>query len=94
METSVNWEDHEGVEAVTLRDRTTAEHGAARLAQAHIHSTSFGSPLILTCERDPVPGNNHHGNIVFPRGTTKIVRLQLAGAMALKSQLIRHAQGK
>ena len=91
METSVNWEDDSSVERLTLNDRSTAEHGAARLAHMHIQSMSRGAPVgPLVCERQPLPGNDYHGNIVFPRGTPKVIRLQLAAAMALKSQLIRH----
>ena len=90
METSVNWEDHPGVEQLTLVDRSTAEHGAARLPRAQIHSASRGAPLApLLCERQQLPGNDHHGNIVFPKGTARLIQVQLAGAMALKSQLIR-----
>jgi hypothetical protein len=93
METSVNWEDDSGVREFTLSDRGTAEHGAARLARTDIHSASRGAQLLpLLCERQPVPGNDHHGNIVFPKGTAKVIQVQLAGAMALRSHLVRRSK--
>lgn len=89
-ETSVNWEDDSSVEALTLADRATAEHGAARLPTSQVATASSGAPLSapLACERSPKDGNQYHGNIVFPKGMTKIVRTQLAGALTVKSRLI------
>lgn len=93
METSVNWEDHARVEDLTLEDRTTAEHGAARLLREHVRSASRGARSApLLCERQPLADNEHHGNIVFPAGTPKVLQVQLAGAMAMKSHLIKRSR--
>jgi hypothetical protein len=96
METSVNWEDNPKVVELTLEDRSTAEHGAARLERAHIESVSSGAAVTapLLCERQVLPGNDHHGNIVFSKGLNKVIRVQLAGALANKSKLVRRQHDK
>jgi hypothetical protein len=94
LETSVNWEDNPAVEVLTLNARATSEHGLARIKVADIYASSRGAPTApLLCERQPVEGNAHHGNIVFPGHVPKLLLTQLAAALALKSQLLQRPTG-
>jgi hypothetical protein len=89
LETSVNWEDDSNVLQFTLSDRTIAEFGAARLTRGAIDRAAgdvYGISNALTCERKVVPGNPHHGNLVYSHLLQSLQQRQLASALALKSQ--------
>ena len=91
LETSVNWEDDNTVEARTLADVSMAQHGAARITTAEITRASRTTAAIITplsCERKPLRNNPYHGNIVYCATIPKILRTQLAATLAMKSRLI------
>jgi hypothetical protein len=90
-ETSVNWEDTPEVETFTFADRQNAQYGVARLATTailHISSTAQGIPTPLNCERQPLPNNDYHGNIVYSAKVKPKVEKMLAAALALKGQFV------
>jgi hypothetical protein len=90
-ETSVNWEDTPEVEKFTFADKQKAQYGIARLATAailHISSTVPGILTPLNCERQRLPENNYHGNIVYSAKVKPKVEKMLAAAIALKSQFV------
>lgn len=89
LETSVNWDDGPEVRDRTLRDRSVAEHGAARFELEEVDRIAQGPNVLgkLLAERREVDGNPHHGNIVFielPKATRKMI----ANALALRSKFI------
>ena len=90
-ETSVNWEDTPEVEKFTFADKENAQHGVARLATAailHISSTVPGIPTPLNCERQRLPKNDYHGNIVYSAKVKPKVEKMLAAALALRGQFL------
>lgn len=96
QETSVNWEDDESVVESTLRRRDEKGHitfpyGLARLPCHKIDQLNSepGSRSALTCERNPLPDNPYHGNIVFRFGLSKATVNMIAGALALAASVIR-----
>ena len=91
-ETSVNWEDDSNVESFTLNDKNTAQFGAARIFTAHIVQMSSRAAAVvmpLSCERQRIPGNEYHGNIVFSANLNKRVERLLAASLALHSKFVR-----
>jgi len=96
QETSINWEDDETVQELTLSQRDARgnicyPHGIARLPRAWIDRVNElpGSESTLTYERRPTladpdrPDNPYHGNLVFRADLpTRAVRM-IAGALAL-----------
>jgi hypothetical protein len=90
-ETSINWEDTAEVEKFTFADKQNAQHGLARLATAailHISRTVPGITMPLNCERQPLPKNDYHGNIVYSAKVNPKVEKMLAAALALKGQFV------
>ena len=90
-ETSVNWEDKPEVEKFTLADKHNAQHGAARLATTailHVSSTVPGISMPLNCERQRLPKNDYHGNIVYSAKVNSKVEKMLAAALALRGQFV------
>lgn len=95
-ETSVNWEDDSNVERFTLDDKSTAQYGAARIDTAHIVQTSSRAAAVVTplsCERQRIPGNDYHGNIVYAPNLNKRMERLLAASLALQSRFVRQPSG-
>lgn len=91
QETSINWEDNEGVELFTLSNDATARHGAARISVVSIQATSdqtFPVKAPLFFERKRIPGNDYHGNIVFKAEVNRRLAVMLAASLATKSQFV------
>ncbi len=91
-EVSVNWEDHDGVLAITFK--VHGQHGAARLSRKALGTVSqkAPAPLAICCERQPAddqPDNPHHGNLVFRDGLSAPLEKMLAAALALNAELVR-----
>jgi hypothetical protein len=90
-ETSVNWEDDVQVENFTLSDKRNAQYGAARISKIHIAQTSDTVAAVtkpLSCERNRLPNNKYHGNIVYAAKVNARMEKMLAAALALKSKFI------
>lgn len=90
QETSVNWEDDSRVENFTLTD-SNGQYGAARISTVHIVQTSEEAAALespLSCERQRLPGNDYHGNIVFAAKLKKRTVNMLAASLALKSRFV------
>lgn len=89
-ETSVNWEDNDDVLRLTLAQKSTAAHGAARFAvDAVVRVASL--PNVggrVFAERCEVDGNPHHGNLVFDAQLPAPTRKAIAQWLALASDLI------
>lgn len=89
-ETSVNWEDHDGVLGMTLAQKSTAAHGAARFpvdAIAKVASLPNVGGRVFA-ERREVDGNPHHGNLVFDAHLPANTRRAIAQWLALASDLV------
>ena len=89
-ETSVNWEDDSQVENFTLKD-TNAQYGAARLLTSNIVRISGAVVAVtepLTCERQRLPKNKYHGNIVYSARVHRPMERMLAAALALNSSFV------
>ena len=95
-ETSVNWEDDSQVENFTLADKSTAQYGAARISTVHIVEISDTVVAVtrpLSCERQRLPGNQYHGNIVYSAKVNSKMEKMLAAALALKSKFVLPPSG-
>lgn len=89
-ETSVNWEDNEDVLRLTLLQKSTAAHGAARFAVDAVDAVA-ALPNVrgrVFAERREVDGNPHHGNLVFDGQLPATTRKAIAQWLALASELI------
>jgi hypothetical protein len=96
-ETSVNWEDDFQVENFTLADRSNAQYGAARISTVHIFQVSGTAMAVatpLSCERQRLPQNQYHGNIVYSAKVSKRMEKMLAAALALKSMFVPQPLGR
>lgn len=82
LETSINWEDHSDALNLTLKEY---EHGAVRLQTQKIDYINkiHGALNALKLERDPLPKNPYHGNLVFYGKLRKIEIKQIASSLAL-----------
>ena len=90
-ETSVNWEDDSQVEGFTLADKSNAQYGAARISTAHIIRTSNTVVAIatpLSCERQRLPKNQYHGNIVYSVDVNARMEKMLAAALGLRNRFV------
>jgi hypothetical protein len=90
-ETSVNWEDDSKVESFTFEDKINAQYGAARISTTQIVQTSNTAAALatpLSCERQRLPGNQYHGNIVYSANLNKRMERLLAASLALKSSFV------
>jgi hypothetical protein len=95
-ETSVNWEDDSQVENFTLADKSNARYGAARISTVQIVQTSDTVVAVatpLSCERQRLPGNQYHGNIVYSAKVNMKMERMLAAALALKSRFVPPPSG-
>ena len=91
---SVNWEDDGNVESFILSQQKPNGElqfggGVARLSRQHIEHVMAITQLIglLSYEREPLPNNNYHGNILLNSGTEIATMKQIAASLALGAQL-------
>lgn len=90
-ETSINWEDDVEAEKFTLADKNNARYGAARIMTDQIVQTSNTAAALampLLCERQRLPENHYHCNIIYSANLNKRGERLLAAALALKSQFV------
>jgi hypothetical protein len=90
MEQSINWEDDCGVMDFTLQQRKTDQTlqfkaGIAIIPRNEIDKIMLlpGSVDLLSYERQVLPDNPYHGNILLKEGTPNHVMVQIAGSLAL-----------
>ena len=90
MEQSINWEDDCGVIDFTLQQRKTDQTlqfkaGIAIIPRNEIDRIMLlpGSVDLLSYERQALPDNPYHGNILLKEGTPNHVMVQIAGSLAL-----------
>lgn len=90
FDASVNWEDNSDVEAITLRDRSTAEFGAARFKVEDVNMIAARENVAgkFSAERRKIDGNPHHGNLVFDPKLSKGTRKAIANTLALFSSFV------
>lgn len=89
-ETSINWEDNASVLTRT-RQQPNATHGVARLALAvivHMQNSPGELAGALSAERRPLPGNPHHGNLVFRNALVRFRQRAIAAYFAVNSNLV------
>ena len=81
-ETSINWEDDSNALSFTLKEY---EHGVVRLQTQKIDYVNriHGALDSLKLERDLLPKNPYHGNLVFSGRLRKIEIKQIASTLAL-----------
>jgi hypothetical protein len=94
LESSINWEDEPSVVDFTLDARKEDnsrryKSGAIRLARYEIDRIILALPSsdLLDYERNPIPDNPHHGNILFGEMENRTRRM-IAGGLALHSSII------
>ena len=96
QETSINWEDNEEVMSFTLNHRPSPDqffsypNGAVRVPRAKIDdiNTFNGTQDGVFYERQKIPGNDYHGNIVFKKELTKTQINFIANMLAAASSNI------
>jgi len=89
-EASVNWEDDEGALPQVLADKKNSAHGAARVARAWIDevAASEGCDGALAYERQSLPENSYHGNLVYTADLENVRERMIASCIALKAKFI------
>lgn len=90
IETSIDWEDDESVLDRTMRNHQQSAHGVARLPRSDIDRAAAqpGAINALWYERDRLPDNPHHGNLVFQTSMPPRQRKMIAASLALASSFI------
>ena len=90
FETSINWEDDETVIAFTRKQREQSAYGVAALRLEAIDYEIRASRAVglLTYERQKLPSNQYHGNIVFAQEISQRFAKTLAAALATKAVII------
>ena len=88
-EVSVNWHDDAGdVLAFTMTDKKNSQFGVAILPEGQLRNLSaWNLQAAVTAERDPLPGNPYHGNLVFRAGLSQQNIRMLAGLLAFVCQV-------
>lgn len=89
LESSVNWEDDESVEARTLAEPHSA-FGAGRLLTSVVERINVGPNTkdTLVAERKQIHGNLHHGNLVFRHDLDPAITRLVADALCVDSVFI------
>ena len=90
-ETSVNWEDDSGAFTYTLEKMgCDSAHGAARLPVSEIDRLRKVAETFcgLSYERSPTKGNQYHGNLLFAAELSTALTRQMAGTLAMYSELL------
>lgn len=89
FELSINWEDDTQVVTFTLSQcRDNGEHhfkgGVAAILRARIDEFIEQHDLLhrFSYERQPLPNNPYHGNLLLQQGVTKDTRRAIQGALA------------
>jgi hypothetical protein len=90
IEQSINWEDDSGAIDFTLQQKKTDQTlrfkaGIAIIPRNEIDKIMLlpGSVDLLNYERQALPDNPYHGNILLKEGTPSHVMVQIAGSLAL-----------
>jgi hypothetical protein len=73
-----------------LDDKANAQFGAARLSTASIVEISKNLKVVgtLSCERQVLRKNPHHGNIVYAAHVPRPLEKQLGAELAMKSKFV------
>jgi hypothetical protein len=94
IETSINWEDDDKALEFSLRIRDEKNptqlafpYGAVRLARKVLDEVNESISTVNTIlyERQKLPDNDYHGNIVFKSGVPKHTRTMIATVFAFYS---------
>lgn len=97
METSINWEDNDGVMSFTLNYRVNGEtnlafpNGAVRVPTEKLDAinTFDGTRDSIFYERAKIAGNDYHGNIVFKKHLSKTQINFIINMLAAASSKVR-----
>lgn len=82
VETSVNWADDAGAEDKSFENPEQCVAGVARVQLVNVREQLAKHPDIFP-ERDRLPSNDYHGNLVFSPGMGMQRRKQLSTLFAL-----------
>lgn len=87
---SINWEDDDRVVIFTLDQRKDGQfqftYGVARLPYSGIQEVCNHPicPNSIQCNRDPIPDNVYHGNIVYRADLSKDTKRMISSMLAMK----------
>ena len=89
---SINWDDDANAVPFTLT-QPSAQFGHATVRRSNLDEIREdpGAKGVLQYERDELPDNRYHGNILFDKDTPKPVETFIAGKLAQLSKVFQRS---